>query len=210
MKKIILIITGAFLVASSALAQVTPDSLMGLGMPGALATQVASIGTGSAVIPNDTAFRFRNFANSADINVLKVTTSNQTVIDADDTGGLGLRVGGQTKWSTNNAGLFQNDATVGSDIRFNRSGSTITLQEATPASACMGAATPNGNTNVVVTTSCAVSGARVFYTRAGAVTNMASISTTAAPSGTGFSFASTGATDTLASSVVWFIVKEAP
>lgn len=89
------------------------------------------------------------------------------------------------------------------------SGRTLYIQEATPTTACMGTATPNGTTPVAVTTSCAASGARVFYARAGAVTNMASISTTTAATGTGFSFASTGASDTLASSVIWFIINEA-
>lgn len=210
MKKIILIITGAFLIASSALAQVTPDSLMGLGMPGALATQVASIGTGSAVMPNDTFLNFRNFANSANVGVLKISTSNQTVLDADSTGGTIFRVGASTKWSLNASGIIQNDSTNGGDIRFNAPGSTIALQESTPANACMGAATPNGTTNVVVTTTCAISTARVFFSRAGAVTNMGTITNTVAPNGTQFSFASTGASDTLASSVIWMIVKEAP
>lgn len=94
------------------------------------------------------------------------------------------------------------------DVIISTSGKTISIQEATAASACMGTATPNGTTNVTVTTSCAVSGARIFYSRVGAVTNMASISTTTAPNGTNFTFASTGATDTLASSVVWWIIKE--
>lgn len=96
---------------------------------------------------------------------------------------------------------------AGTGLILGTTGGAITMTETTPASACRGVATPNGNTNVAVTTSCAVSGSRVFYTRVGAVTNMASISTTVAPSGTGFSFASTGATDTLASSVVWLIIK---
>lgn len=80
-------------------------------------------------------------------------------------------------------------------------------QDLATSSSCMGVATPNGNTNVAVTTSCATTGSRVFYSRVGAITNMGAVSTTVAPSGTGFSFASTGATDTLASSVVYLIVK---
>lgn len=103
---------------------------------------------------------------------------------------------------------FFSDATNGGNLVFAGSGDTISMQEATPATACMGVSTPNGTTPVAVTTSCATSGARVFFTRVGAVTNMASVSTTTAPSGSGFSFASTGASDTLASSVVWHIIKE--
>lgn len=112
------------------------------------------------------------------------------------------------KWSINNSGHLTSDATNGGDLIFGGSGDTISVQEATAATACMGAATPNGTTPVAVTTSCATTGSRVFYTRAGAVTNMGTISTTTAPSGTGFSFASTGASDTLANSVIYLIVKE--
>jgi hypothetical protein len=121
-----------------------------------------------------------------------------------------LNSSGNELWTFDNSGNLKNgDASLGGSILFGTTGSTISIQEGTPASACMGAATPNGNTPVAVSTTCATTGSRVFYTRAGAVTNMGTVSTTTAPSGTGFSFASTGASDTLASSVIWFIVKEA-
>lgn len=94
------------------------------------------------------------------------------------------------------------------DLITSASGKTISIQEATASSACMGAATPNGTTPVTVTTSCALTGSRVFFTRAGAITNMGTISTTTAPNNTSFAFASTGASDTLASSVIYLIVKE--
>lgn len=106
------------------------------------------------------------------------------------------------------SGNYTSNATNGGDVIIARSGRTLSIQEATPSTACMGVATPNGTTSVSVTTSCAVTGSRVFYSRAGAVTNMGTISTTAAPSGSGFSFASTGASDTLANSVIYLIVKE--
>lgn len=111
-------------------------------------------------------------------------------------------------WTFSHAGALTGDSTSGGDLVLSKSGAALSVQEATATSACMGVATPNGTTPVAVTTSCATSGSRVFYTRVGAVANMASISTTTAPSGSGFSFASTGASDTLASSVVYLIVKE--
>lgn len=121
-----------------------------------------------------------------------------------------LNSSGNELWTFDNSGNLKNgDASLGGSILFGTTGSTISIQEGTPASACMGAATPNGNTPVAVSTTCATAGSRVFYTRAGAITNMGTVSTTTAPSGSGFSFASTGASDTLASSVIWFIVKEA-
>lgn len=100
------------------------------------------------------------------------------------------------------------NGTNGGDLILGKTGSALSVQEATAASACMGVSTPNGNTPVAVSTTCATSGARVFFTRVGAITNMGVITTTTAPSGTGFSYASTGASDTLASSVVYLIVKE--
>lgn len=97
---------------------------------------------------------------------------------------------------------------MGGDLLLFISGTTISMQEATPTTACMGVATPNGTTPVAVTTSCAYTNARIFYSRLGAVTNMGTVSTTTAPNGTAFSFASTSALDTLAGSVIWFIIKE--
>lgn len=108
----------------------------------------------------------------------------------------------------NNSGDFNLDATNGGNVVLNKSGSAISIQENSSATACMGTSAPNGTTPVVVTTSCATSGARVFYSRNGAVTNNASISTTTAPNGTSFSFASTNGADTGGASVVWLIIKE--
>ena len=118
-------------------------------------------------------------------------------------------VGSSSDFIVRNASAVQKFiVNQGGDAVFPASGNTISVQEATASTACMGISTPNGTTPVAVTTSCATTGSRVFFTRVGSVTNMASISTTTAPSGTGFSFASTGASDTTASSVVWLIVKE--
>ena len=81
MKKLLSWIVSALAICQSAYAAVTPDDLMGLGMPGPLAEVVASIGTGSAVLNNDTYFKARNAANSADLNVFKVDSSNNTIIN---------------------------------------------------------------------------------------------------------------------------------
>lgn len=122
---------------------------------------------------------------------------------------LQIQTNSLARWTFGATGDLTQDATNGGDVIFSRSGRTISLQEATASTACMGVATPNGTTNVTVTTSCAVTGARVFYSRVGAVTNMGTISTTTNPNGTSFTFASVNAADTLASSVVYMIVKEA-
>jgi len=266
-KKVLLTL---LLVPSLALAQnrtTATANLMGLGMPGQLAQEVAELATGDAVISNNTPIKFAN-ASGASVSVLNLNASNQLQIspgttDAADNANLQLGGGGgfgstrgagaffygnedpgsndgkvliyggnvssgdvqlqvtnasarirfqdtagNTAWSITDAGLLNANATDGGDIVFSGSGQTLSIQEATATTACMGVATPNGNTPVAITTSCATTGARVFYSRVGAVTNMGTITTTTAPSGTGFSFASTGASDTLASSVIYLIVKE--
>jgi hypothetical protein len=190
MKKLLLAL---LLIPSVAFGQVPATDLMGLGMPAQLAEAVASIGTGSAVLNNNVALKGRNLANSANIDIVKISTSNAVTLAPN---------------SVINIAASGGAATFGGGIVLATSGATISVQEATAATACMGVATPNGTTPVAVTTSCATTGARVFFSRAGAVTNMGTITTTTAPSGTGFSFASTGASDTLASSVIYLIVKE--
>lgn len=115
-----------------------------------------------------------------------------------------------TRWTVQSDGDLSGDATNSGDISLEKSGSTLRVQEGTASTACMGVGTPNGNTNVAITTSCAVAGSRIFYTRLGAITNMGVITTTVAPNGSGFSFASTGASDTGAGTVYWLIIKEAP
>ena len=98
-------------------------------------------------------------------------------------------------------------ATAG-DFIASASGKSISIQEGTSASACMGVSTPNGTTPVVVTTSCAIAGSRVFISRNAAIANLGIVTVTTSPNGTAFAYASTGVSDTAASSVVWFIVKE--
>lgn len=121
---------------------------------------------------------------------------------------IGLSTNGSTKWTFDSGGTLTSNATNGGDLILSKSGSTISVQEATPTTACIGVATPNGTTPITVTTSCAVTGSRVIFSRVGSVTNQGSISITSNPSGAGFNLASSNAADTLASSVVWFIIKE--
>lgn len=224
MKKILLLV--ALLVATSAHAQSTRDqataNLMGLGMPGQLAAEVAGLSTGLGVISNNVALKWRNAAGSANVNVLNMDGSDAVQIlggtgaSSNITTRLGntsakirfVNQGGNEVWSINNDGRLDN--TSGGNVNLTAPGTTIAIEESSAAAACMGEATPNGTTPVAVSTTCAGTGSRVFYSRQGAVTNMGTITTTTEPAGTGFSFASTGASDTLAGSVFWFIIAEAP
>lgn len=215
------------------------NSLMAFGMPGPLAEKVAGLSTGLGVLQGNinysgnTSIRANtaDAADNASLNLAGGGTSSETrggtiTVNGNEVASLGgtifIRAGNVATGNIDNVLInsasavrvlnnttplwsFARDGTLSAPL----SGATVAIQEATSATACMGVATPNGTTPVAVTTSCATTGARVFYTRVGAVTNMGTISTTTAPSGTGFSFASTGASDTLASSVVYLIVKEA-
>jgi len=113
-------------------------------------------------------------------------------------------------YNLGSAALAWRDIFATRNVILTTSGGTISIQEGTPASACMGVSTPNGNTPVAISTTCAVTGSRVFYTRLGnfGILNMGVITTTTNPTGTGFSYASQGNSDGAANSVVWFIVKE--
>lgn len=122
-------------------------------------------------------------------------------------GTIQFYVGGGQAWVIQNNGVLVGQANSG-DIQLSKSGTTLMVDSGTGASACAGVATPNGTTNVTVTTSCAVSGARVFLSRTGATTNMGFVSTVTAPNGTSFQFVSSNVADTLASSVWWWIQKE--
>lgn len=118
-----------------------------------------------------------------------------------------------TSWTFDTNGTTTSllgDATRGGDVILSRSGSTAAIQEGTAASACMGTANPNGTTNVTVSTTCFTTGSRVFYARVGTPTNFGHISTVASSAGVSFTFVSSGATDTTAATVVWWIVHEAP
>lgn len=97
MKKILSALLG-LLVASSASAQTTESSainnLMGLGMPAALAEEVADLVTGDAVFANNQYIRFRNAAGTANIDVLKVDGSDETYINADTGDEIVLAIAG--------------------------------------------------------------------------------------------------------------------
>jgi len=309
MKKVLKLLLASLLLPISLAYGDTQDQivsqLMGRGMAPELAEYVAKITvTASGTRNNDTYLTSRNAAGTANIDVLKVDATDDTIINSDAADVIKLQIGGDANrlftfnattdaahiltfgdagvtatqtldivGSTANAdddstlcltGGGACDATRGSfvylngadagganagdaqitatddfyiatgtggsvrltitetgaistasgitlttgDLIISASGGALSLQEATAATACMGVTAPNGTTPVAVTTTCATSGSRVFYSRSGAVTNNASITTTTAPGGSGFSFASTNAADSGGATVAWFIIKE--
>ena len=70
------------LFASSAVAQTTTNDLVGLGMKPELAEYIAGIIPGGAVLANTVYLQGRDNANAANINIVKINTGDDTVINS--------------------------------------------------------------------------------------------------------------------------------
>jgi len=110
-----------------------------------------------------------------------------------------------TMWSFSDAGILKNGS-AGSDLALSTTGTTIAIQEATAASACSGTLTANGATPVVVSTTCARTGSRIFLARTSAETGTVSAWRSALTNATSFAVTSEAA-DT--GTYDWFIIHEA-
>jgi hypothetical protein len=66
------------------------SNLMGLGVSGQVASYIAEQITGGAVLNNDTYLKARNAANSADIDVLKVDATDNTIIKSSSVTGADI------------------------------------------------------------------------------------------------------------------------
>lgn len=269
------------------------NTLMGLGMPGQLAEQVAGLSTGLGVISNNVALKWRNAAGSANVDVLNLTGSNSVALapsstliingtsastyfggnlygdganiigidtaDAADSSLLNLTgasavgttragslilygnenaaagdvnitagdaAGGNVTLNASNAAgtvIFQtasanrwvleadgdltSQATNGGDLNISSLGKTISIQESTPGSACMGSFTANGATPVVVSTTCAATTMRTLFTKTSTSAVNGSCYRSAISNGVSFTVTCL-ATDT--GTYDWFIIKEAP
>jgi hypothetical protein len=73
----------SLLFAGSVQAQSVENDLVGLGMQPVLAEYIAGILPAGSVLGNNTFLKGRNAANSADISILKVDGSDETVLNAD-------------------------------------------------------------------------------------------------------------------------------
>lgn len=221
MKKVLSLIL-AVLISTPVFAERTMFQTFNIA-PGATAQgDIVFSKAAARIIPGATSLTFRNNANSTDNLAVAdngvVTFRSKIAWNASEarlvggTTGFGVTNNSEAAYNLliTDAGLttLRNTLTLSSgNVIMSQSGATISIQENTASTACLGVVTPNGTTPVAVTTSCATSGARVIYSRNGAITNVGTVTTTTAPSGTGFSFASTNASDTT-TSVVWFIIKE--
>lgn len=94
-----------------------------------------------------------------------------------------------------------------SDLNFAVGLATIGLQEAVAGTACMGTLTANGATPVVTSTTCALTGSRIFLSRTSSETGTVNAWVSAISTGVSFSITSEAA-DT--GTYNWFILHEAP
>lgn len=206
MKRIkkLIALAGFIALPSTALAIDSATEMMNLcGFDSICAKKVVTIvNTLASPFTNNTFATFRNAANNGNINVLKVDGSDETILNADSGDGLHLQVNA-TDVAVATASAF----TLSQDAAF-ASGKTLAIQEATAGSACSGTGTLTAATPLVVSTTCATTGSRIFLTRTsldGDTTGDMFVS--AISDGVSFSVTSE-ASDT--GTFNWLIVHEAP
>jgi len=95
------------LLTSSAFGQVTgSDIANGCGLAQSCGATIASIGTGSAVMNNNAYLKWRNAAGSADIDVLKVDGSDDTILNADTGDVIKLAIAGTAVVNVGTTGIL--------------------------------------------------------------------------------------------------------
>lgn len=91
---LVFVVTG---LVRTAYAQTIHQDLIGLGMSPEIADYIANnVVAGGAVLSNNTYFKGRNAANSADISILKVDAADDTILNADSGDIIEFAVGGTT------------------------------------------------------------------------------------------------------------------
>lgn len=173
------------------------------GWHGACASYVMSVVNNLASpFANNTYVEFRNAANLADISVLKVDGTDDTVLNADSGDVIKLSVAGTAEVTIADGSVTVAD----SEVILSTSGRTLAIQEATAGAKCMGTVTATGTNAVTVSTTCATTGSRILLTRSSAPSGTAICWQTNIVNGVSFdvdcSGAETGTFD-------WFILHEA-
>lgn len=177
------------------------DKLIALGMPDTLARYFAS----SLVSVNSSGNLILAVASGKKLSITVAGTEQASVSSAGvvtGAGGLVATAGGVTATAGNIT------ATNGEFVA-STSGKTLSLQEATAGAKCMGLVTSNGTTAVTVSTTCATTGSRIFFSALDdqTGTTTAHCWTTNIVNGVSFDFDCDGASN---ASFHWMIVHEAP
>lgn len=97
------------------------------------------------------------------------------------------------------------DVVVTADVDLTTTGKTLLVETGTAASACAGTATANGTTAVVISTTCAATGAHIFISRNAAPSGTAQCWTDTIVNGTSFNLDCSGAET---GTFEWWIIKE--
>lgn len=105
MKKILIILFICISFVTNAFGQAVANNLVGLGMSSELATYISTIIPGGAVLTNNSYLKSRNAANSADISILKVDATDDTVLNADTGDTIKLSVAGTAEATLNDDSL---------------------------------------------------------------------------------------------------------
>lgn len=117
MKRFTLVLIGLLATIQTAQAQTVQEDLIGLGMKPEQADYLAGILPAGSVLGNNTFLKGRNQANSADISVLKVDSTDDTVLNADSGDVIKFAIA-STPVAEINAGdlLWLGGETVASDL----------------------------------------------------------------------------------------------
>ena len=152
----------------------------------------------SLSLADDTGFEYKNGSVNIDAtnSVNLCSGTGNVTLSTDCTGG------GTTSTATLNNGTL----TVPSGLVISGSG-TLALQEATAGTKCMGTATANGTTAVVISTTCAKTGSRVLLTRSSAPSGTADCWWDTLVADTSFNLDCSGAET---GTFNWFVINEAP
>lgn len=199
--------------AASIIATVDATPGASADMPGALDFQLAPDGSATAAsalkLTNDKKATFGgNLKLSAVSAKLIPGATSLLVRDAADANtNVTVTDAGALTGRTTLTGTTGVTIATSGDFVGNTSGSTLSLQEATGANTCSGSVTANGATPVVTSTTCALTGSRIFLTKTANSTVNGSCFISAISTGVSFSITCL-ATDTGAYN--FFIVHESP
>jgi len=104
MKKILMLITAALVWANIARAQTDTSDLISLGVRPEVAETLETILSSGIIYKNNTYLKFRNNAGSANVDVLRVDTTDATRLNANAT--LNFAIGGTAIMRVTGAGLL--------------------------------------------------------------------------------------------------------
>jgi len=173
------------------------------GDGGATATQILTVSASTADADDDSTLILCGGGGTAGTRGACITLPGEEVSGGGDIT-INTGTGDFVLFSSAGTAVAAISSTLG--LSFQQSGTTIEIQEATAGAACSGTLTANGGTPVVVSTTCATTGSRIFTQRTSAETGTVNGWISAISNGVSFSFTSEAA-DT--GTYNWFIIHEA-